>query len=151
MEGAGGLEAFPREGPRAVYTFPAGDTSTRRDPQMLPVCVQTVFVTDLDEAVRFYTEALGYEVKRTYGSCIVQLKTGSTTLILEQIQPGSGPTSPATVLSFQTEDIRASMRKIVEAGGELVHAEPRRCPVGLVEMFKDKAGVLHDLLQFDPA
>jgi predicted enzyme related to lactoylglutathione lyase len=116
---------------------------------MLPVCVQTVFVPDLDEAVRFYSEALGYEVKTTYGPCIVQLKTGATTLILEKMQAGSQPASPSTILCFQTEDIRASMRKIVEAGGELVDAQPRRCPVGVVAMFKDRAGVLYQLLQFD--
>lgn len=118
---------------------------------MLPVCVQTVFVPDLDEAVRFYSEGLGYEVKATYGPCIVQLKTGATTLILEKIEAGSQPASPATILCFQTEDIRASMRTIVEAGGELVDAEPRRCPVGVVVMFKDRSGVLYQLLQFDAA
>lgn len=118
---------------------------------MLPVCVQTVYVPDLDEAVRFYSEGLGYEVKATYGPCIVQLKTGATTLILEKIEAGSQPAAPATVLCFQTEDIRADMRKIVGAGGELLDTEPRRCPVGVVAMFKDKAGVMHHLLQFDAA
>jgi hypothetical protein len=43
------------------------------------------------------------------------------------------------------------MRKIVEAGGELMDAEPRRCPVGVVAMFKDRAGVLYQLLKFDAA
>ncbi len=116
---------------------------------MLPVCVQTIYVHDLEQAVRFYSEGLGYEVKATYGSCITQLKTGATTLILEQIEPGSQPTSPMTVLAFQTADIQASARTIAEAGGEIVDAEPRRCPVGLVVSFKDRAGVLHNLLQFD--
>jgi hypothetical protein len=41
------------------------------------------------------------------------------------------------------------MRAIVEAGGELLHPEPQRCPVGVVVMFRDAAGVVHDLLQFD--
>jgi predicted enzyme related to lactoylglutathione lyase len=116
---------------------------------MLPVCVQTIFVSDLDEAVRFYTDGLGYEVKATYGPCITQLETGATTLILQKIEAGSQPTVPSTVLSFQTEDIRASMRRIVEAGGALVHTEPQRCPVGVFVLFKDRAAVLHGLLQFD--
>lgn len=115
---------------------------------MLPVCVQTVFVPDLEEAVRFYTSGLGYKVKATYGSCIAQLKTEATTLILQQIEAGARPDVPTTVLSFQTDDIHASMRKIVEAGGELVHASPQTCPVGIFVMFKDKAGVWYELLQF---
>ncbi len=118
---------------------------------MLAVCVQTVFVPDLAEAVHFYTKGLGYEIKATYGPCIVQLKTSSTILILQQIEPGSQPAGPATVLSFQTEDIHASMRRVIEAGGELVHTEPQRCPVGVFVMFRDREGVLHDLLQFDAA
>jgi predicted enzyme related to lactoylglutathione lyase len=115
---------------------------------MLPICVQTIFVSDLNRAIRFYGDGLGYEVKATYGQCIAQLKTGSTTLILEQIE-GLHPEVPTTVLSFQTTDIRASMRSVVDAGGELVDLEPQRCPVGFVVKFRDPSGVLHDLLQFD--
>lgn len=116
---------------------------------MLPVCVQAVFVPDLEEAVRFHTEALGYEVKERYGPCIAQLRTGSTTLILQQIEPGSLPASPGTVLCFQSEDIHADMRKVQQAGGQLLHAEPQRCPVGVFVMFTDRAGVTYELLQFD--
>lgn len=117
---------------------------------MLPVCVQTIYVSDLGEAVRFYAEGLGYEVKATYGPCIAQLRTGATTLILEQME-GSHPEMPATVLSFQADDIHAAMRRVVEAGGDLVHTEPQRCPVGVYVNFRDPAGVLHGLLQFDAA
>lgn len=117
---------------------------------MLAVCVQTIYVSDLAEAIRFYAQGLGYEVKARYGACIAQLKTGSTTLILEQIE-GPSPAAPATVLSFQTDDIHAAMRRVVDAGGELVHAEPQRCPVGVYVNFRDPAGVLHGLLQFDAA
>ena len=118
---------------------------------MLPVCVQTVYVPSLDEAVRFYTAALGYEVHARYGPCIVQLETPGTSLILQQIEPGAQPQSASTVLAFQTDDIRAAMSRVAEAGGELLDAQPRRCPVGEVAIFKDRSGVMHELLQFDPA
>ena len=117
---------------------------------MLPVCVQTIFVPDLQEAVRFHTQAFGYEVKATYGPCIVQLKTGSTTLILQQLEAGKPPSTPTTVLSFQTDDIQAAMRRVVEAGGELLDDAPQRCPVGVAAMVQDKAGVVYNQLQFDP-
>ena len=62
---------------------------------MLPVCVQTIHVPDLQQALRFYTTGLGYTVKATYGPCIAQLATdGATTLILEQIEPGTEPAMP---------------------------------------------------------
>lgn len=118
---------------------------------MLPVCVQAIHVPDLEEAVRFYAAALGYEVKERYGPCIAQLRTGATTLVVQQIEPGAEPVVPGTILCFQTEDIRASMQKVVEAGGRLVHAQPQRCPVGDFVLFRDRAGVMFELLQFDKA
>ena len=116
---------------------------------MLPVSVQTIYVSHLEEAIGFYSSALGYEVKATYGACIAQLKTGSTTLILQEIEPGTHPQTPTTVLSFGTDDIHASMRSVVNAGGELFHSAPQKCPVGVFVTFRDKAGVLHELLQFE--
>ncbi|HVE52255.1 MAG TPA: VOC family protein [Ramlibacter sp.] len=116
---------------------------------MLPVCVQTIYVRTLADAVRFYQSALGYEVKATYGPCIAQLRTGTTTLILEEIEPGRGPAVPATMLSFETKDIEADMRKVVDAGGTLLDGAPQRCPVGVYVVFEDPAGVQHSLLQFD--
>lgn len=117
---------------------------------MLPVCVQTIFVRDLQAATAFYTGALGYEVKATHGPCIVQLRTGATTLILEELQEGAAIPGPGTVLCFQTEDMAASMRSVRESGGELLHDVPQRCPVGVFVSFRDPAGAVQQLLQFDP-
>jgi predicted enzyme related to lactoylglutathione lyase len=118
---------------------------------MLPVCVQTIYVPKLQEALRFYTDALGYEVKATYGPCIVQLKTGSVPLLLQDTEPGEQPSTPTTVLAFQTEDIQASMRSVDDAGGELLHSSPQKWSVGVFVRFKDTAGVLHELLQSENA
>lgn len=116
---------------------------------MLPVCVQTIFVRDLAAAIPFYTDALGYEVKATYGECIAQLRTGATTLILQQAEPTDAVDGPGTVLCFQTEDIQDAMRSVRAAGGELLHAEPQRCPVGTFVSFRDPGGAVQQLLQFD--
>ncbi|RYF18390.1 MAG: VOC family protein [Comamonadaceae bacterium] len=116
---------------------------------MLPVCVQTIFVRDLQAATAFYTGALGYEVKATYGPCIAQLRTGATTLILQQREAGDAVDGPGTVLCFQTEDIQAAMRGVRAAGGELLHDGPQRCPVGVFVSFRDPGGAVQQLLQFD--
>lgn len=117
---------------------------------MLPVCVQSIHVDDLARAEAFYTTALGYEVKERYGPCITELRThGATTLILEQLQPGSGPQMPGTVLCFETKDIEAAMREVEAAGGQLVDRTPQPCPVGRAALFKDPAGVVQTLLQFE--
>ena len=116
---------------------------------MHPICVQTVYVPELQAALNFYTTALGYEVEQTYGPCIAQLKTPGTTLILQEIEPGQAASlRPCVALAFQTEDIAASMRQVQQSGGTLLHDTPQPCPVGLYVQFTDPAGVLHELLEF---
>jgi len=115
---------------------------------MLPICVQSVHVPDLAAAVRFHESALGYTVKARYGDCIVQLATGATTLVLQEIEPGTLPQEPRTILAYQTNDIHASMKAVTAAGGRLLQEQPEPCPVGLVMKFEDVSGVVHELLQF---
>ena len=43
------------------------------------ICAQTVYVSDLGQALDFYTQALGYKVKARYGSCVAQLSAGCKT------------------------------------------------------------------------
>ena len=113
-----------------------------------PVRVQTLEVPSLEAALAFYTTALGYTIKATYGPTIAQLDTGErTTLIVQEV--GSNPNRPpATVLAFLTEDIAASMRAVLAAGGTLLDQTPRPCPVGVVAEFFDPAGIRHELIQF---
>lgn len=119
---------------------------------MNPVCVQTIYVSSLPEAIDFYARALGYEVKARYGECIAQLRTGGVTLILQEMEKGQTvPPAPTAVLAFRTEDIAKSMSEVVAAGGELLHTEPQPCPVGKYAAFRDRSGVLLELLQFTDA
>ena len=116
---------------------------------MHEICVQTVYVSDLGQALDFYTQALGYKVKARYGSCIAQLHGPGATLVIQEMEAGQeSPDRPCTVLAFQTEDIAESMAQVVAAGGTLLNDRPQPCPVGIYIGFKDPAGVLHELLQF---
>jgi predicted enzyme related to lactoylglutathione lyase len=119
---------------------------------MHPICVQTVYVPDLPTALRFYTTALGYEVEQTYGPCIAQLATSSTTLILQEIDPEQADRlKPCVAMAFQTDNILGSMQQVLQNGGTLLHNTPQPCPVGLYVQFTDPAGVLHELLEFGDA
>lgn len=116
---------------------------------MKEICVQTIYVSDLTHALDFYTQALGYEVKARYGSCIAQLQSQGATLVIQEIERGQAcPDRPCTVLAFKTDDIAESMAQVVAAGGILLNDKPQPCPVGVFIAFKDPAGVLHELLQF---
>ena len=117
---------------------------------MKPVCVQVINVPSLEEALRFYAQALGYEVKTRYGDCIAQLKTDGQTLVVQQIEVSqqSLPYPPSVVLAFETDDIAQAMNEVVAAGGKLLHTHPQPCPVGSFVSFTDTSGVTHELLQF---
>lgn len=116
---------------------------------MKEICVQTIYVTNLTQALDFYTQALGYEVKARYGSCIAQLHTHGATLVVQEIESGqASPDTPSTVLAFRTDNIAESMAQVVAAGGILLNDNSQPCPVGVFITFKDPAGVLHELLQF---
>jgi len=120
-----------------------------KENHMHPVCVQTLYVPNLHAAEEFYTNALGYEVEERYGDSIVQLKTEGVVLIIQELETNQAvPPAPATVLAFRSDDIRESMRKVVAAGGRLLHDEPQSCPVGVYVSFKDRAGIIHEILQF---
>ena len=116
---------------------------------MQPVCVQTIYVTDIKRAVNFYGAGLGYEVEAEYGDCIVQLRTEGTALILQEIQGDSPiPSESKTVLAFQTDDILATISTLKAAGAHILHDEPQPCPVGRYVTFEDPSGIMHELLEF---
>ena len=115
------------------------------------ICVQTIYVSNLPQAVDFYVRALGYEVQERYGDCIVQLRTKGTALVVQELEPGQTvPDRPSSVLSFGTDNILESMAEVLAGGGTLMSEAPQPCPVGVFIGFKDPAGVVHELLQFSP-
>ena len=115
---------------------------------MFPVCVQTLYVRDLARAVDFHAHALGYQVEATFGDCIAQLVTHDMVLVIQQIEDDD-PIEPGTVLAYQVDDIHDAADRVRAAGGTLLHEQPVRCPVGWVIRFRDPAGIVHELLQFD--
>ncbi len=116
---------------------------------MQPVCVQTIYVTDLKRAVNFYGVGLGYEVKEKYGDFIVQLRAEGTTLILQEIQGDSPiPSESKTVLAFQTDDILETISTLKAAGACILHDEPQPFPDGRYVTFEDPSGIMHELLEF---
>ena len=116
---------------------------------MNEICVQTIYVSNLGQAVDFYVGALGYEVEARYGQCIVQLATRGTTLVLQEIEESQTvPDRPSSVLAFKTDNIDESIKQVIAAGGTVLSDGPQACPVGIYVSFKDPSGVLHELLQF---
>ncbi|MEH0845078.1 VOC family protein [Micromonospora sp. CPCC 205711] len=121
----------------------------------------TVVVRDYDEAIRFFTEALGFELVEDSPSLtndgrpkrwvVVRPAGGGTGLLLaradgERQEAVIGDQTAGRVGFFlQVDDFRAVYDRMTAYGVEFVSA-PRTQPYGQVAVFLDVAGNRWDLL-----
>jgi catechol 2,3-dioxygenase-like lactoylglutathione lyase family enzyme len=120
-----------------------------------------LIVDDYDEAIRFFVDALGFELVEDSPSLtndgrpkrwVVVRPPGATTAILlaqadgEQQERAVGDQFAGRVgLFLRVEDFQASYDRMRKAGVEFV-TEPREEPYGSVAVFRDVAGNRWDLL-----
>ncbi|MBM7073351.1 hypothetical protein JQC92_15150 [Shewanella sp. 202IG2-18] len=50
------------------------------------ICVQTIYVTDLQSSLSFYQQGLEQKIEEQYGDCILQLQSEGSALILQKIE-----------------------------------------------------------------
>lgn len=119
---------------------------------MTNICVIGVYVDDIKEAERFYTDVLGFGVVNRYADgCIVQLENEGPTLILEETKeknPAKYPESSQVVLAIESKDIEKTVEEFRAKGVEFIQEKPGPFPAGVFIAFKDPAGNLIELLQF---
>ncbi|MBP9709093.1 MAG: VOC family protein [Oligoflexales bacterium] len=119
---------------------------------MYKVCVNQINVHNIDEAIIFYTEKLGFEItsKEMYPH-IVPLKNDGIYLLLSQ---GEKPTTidypkqAQSLINFQTDSLSTTMETLKDRGVEFLHAEPQQCPVGVFAAFRDPSGNVHEFVEF---
>ncbi|WP_274308473.1 VOC family protein [Solibacillus daqui] len=118
---------------------------------MNQVCVITIYVPNLNEAINFYTNSLGFEVNKQYSPKIVSLVHKGIPFILEendQLIENTASTS-RVVLALKTENIVQKAKLLKEKSVEFLVAEPTACPPGKFISFKDPFGNIIEYLQFD--
>ena len=93
-------------------------------------------VEDLDAAVRFYTDALGLELKFRDGDRFCALACGQTTIGLAA---GAEAITATTAVSYQVEDVVAVVSVLREAGASVLR-EPERGPHEVRAVLEDPAG-----------
>ena len=80
----------------------------------------TVMVSDMDRAVRFYTEALGLTLKLRYGDGWAEVQGPGITLGLHPARPG-GPTggqAGGLSIGLQVDDLDAAVATLEKRGVE---------------------------------
>lgn len=121
---------------------------------MAEICMICIYVADMDEAIRWYQDMLGFSVSSNHYHypVAVDLDQGGIRLLLHQAQR---PVSielwkdSTITLGIRTSDIRRSLADLKGKGVELIHTEPQRFPAGEWAAFRDPFGNVLELIQFE--
>ena len=121
----------------------------------------SLIVENYDEAIRFFVDALGFELSEDSPSLtndgrpkrwvVVKPPGGSTGLLIAQADGShqteviGGQYAGRVGLFLRVDDFDKALQRLVDHGVELV-TEPRTEPYGQVVVFKDIAGNKWDLL-----
>ncbi|TDD58526.1 VOC family protein [Actinomadura rubrisoli] len=92
---------------------------------------------DVDEAVRFYRDALGLDVRFQDGGRFAALDGGGTTLTIAG--PEEDVTGGVPAASFKVEDVRAMAESLTAAGATLVRG-PEEGPHEVRAVLRDPSG-----------
>lgn len=113
---------------------------------MPQVCVISIYVADMEKALDFYGNVLGFEVSKSYGEKIVSLVHGGLPIVLEEHENASGGSGLA--IALKTGDVYKAANDLLAHGVELLMPEPADCPPGKYISFKDPFGNTLEYLQF---
>jgi lactoylglutathione lyase len=116
------------------------------------VCVIGIYVPDLNKAVDFYSNTLGFQLNKHYGSKIVTLMHEEIPIVLEESEGAAynrDNNVSGVVLALRTEDIEETLKLLKEKEVELVVDTPADCPPGRYISFRDPFGNVLEYIQFD--
>lgn len=118
---------------------------------MSQVCVISIYVPNMQEAIDFYTKVLNFEVNKQYGPKIVTLVNGDLPLVLEESDkvPYKTDNHPSgVVLALKTDDIEQTLQQLKDAKVDFLVGVPTDCPPGKFISFRDPFGNVIEFLQF---
>ncbi|MFQ5981131.1 MAG: VOC family protein [Candidatus Heimdallarchaeota archaeon] len=122
---------------------------------MLEIAMNQINVTNLDEAIKWYTEILGFKVSKEHyytPRAVDLIQKGSIRLLLYQVDTPaeSGyPNATQSLIIFKTKNLQSTMGELKEKGVEFVYPEAMEFPAGLFNAFKDPFGNVHEIVQLN--
>jgi predicted enzyme related to lactoylglutathione lyase len=119
---------------------------------MYKICVNQINVHNIDEAIDFYTEKLGFEIgSRDLYPNLIPLKNAGVYLILSRVEHPTiidYPNQAQSLINFQTDDLAFTIESLRNKGVKFFHDKPQPCPVGVFAAFKDPSGNVHEFIEF---
>ena len=120
---------------------------------MFKVSAVQINVHDIDSAIRFYCEVLGFEIEnREHYPKVISLKHEGVLLLLSQAEVPTRvdyPKQAQTLLNFRVnEDLCSLVARLKKKGVAFLAEAPSPCPVGRFIPFVDPSGNVHELVEF---
>ena len=115
---------------------------------MNQICVLSIYVEDIQTALKHYVDTLGFSVDKEFTECIVRLKNDGVTLLLEQMEDNY-PGRPCVIPAVQVENLTEEISRLRKLGVDLVHERPQHFPAGQFIACRDGSGNMLEILQFN--
>lgn len=120
---------------------------------MLKVGIVQINVSDMDDAIAWYRDVLGFEVSKEhdhYPVAVDLVHEGRRLLLHRANRPAriDYPNVAQTLVCFQTDDLAQTMSSLRQQGVELLHDAPQPFPAGVFAAFRDPFGNVHELVEF---
>ncbi|MBM7621008.1 putative enzyme related to lactoylglutathione lyase [Bacillus tianshenii] len=112
------------------------------------VCVITIKVGNIQEAVQFYTEILDFKVSKYYGENIVSLVHEGLPIVLEKADSIKTETYNSVLLGILSQDIEKDFASLKEKGATILFDEPQPCPPGRFFVLEDPFGNRIEVVEF---
>lgn len=115
------------------------------------VAAISIYVNDMEKAIAFYRDTLGFGVRARPVPFITELEHDGTALILcqsERAAKADYPASAGTYIGIASDNIAARAKEFAKKKVELVVGEPQEFPGGKFIAVRDPAGNVVELLEF---
>ncbi len=120
---------------------------------MLEIAMNQINVTNLEEAIKWYTETLGFEVSKEHfypPQAVDLVQKGNIRLLLYQVEKTTKinyPNEAQSVIIFKADDLKQATKELSGRGVEFVYPEAIEFPAGIFNAFKDPYGNVHEIVQ----
>jgi len=124
----------------------------RKEVPVPKVAIIQIGVTDLDEAVAWYREKLGFEqVECNLHPVAAELEHDGCRILLHRSERKARidyPNDAQTLICFGSDDLAATLDELKSKGVDLIHDAPERFPDGLFAAFRDPYGNVHEIVEY---
>lgn len=117
------------------------------------ISVIQINVDNMDDAIEFYSNKLGFPVasKAHYPDIVKLDQEGGVTLLLYRVAKKAQidyPNVAQTLINVATDDLVGTLERLKKQGVEVLHKKPEPCPVGIYAGVRDPAGNVLELIEY---